>query len=115
MPQFVWVTEPSGLNTYFNQRWVEYTGLSLDDSLGSGWIKPFHPDDTQSALTAWSHAIETEGHYEIESRLRRADGKYRWFILRGLPMRDSSGRIMKWIGTCTDIDDQKRFCDLNCK
>ena len=108
VPQIVWMCAPDGLNVYFNQRWVDFTGLSLADSYGGGWNTPFHADDRQPAWNAWNHAIETGETYRIESRLRAADGSYRWFLMRGVPLRDAAGQIVKWFGTCTDIDDMKR-------
>ena len=108
VPQMVWMCTPDGLNVYFNQRWVDYTGLSLAESYGSGWNTPFHPDDRQPAWNAWNRATETGETYRVESRLRAADGSYRWFLMRGMPLRDAAGRIVKWFGTCTDIDDLKR-------
>ena len=108
VPQMVWMCTPDGLNVYFNQRWVDYTGLSLEESYGRGWNTPFHPDDQQPAWQAWNHAVETGDTYNIECRLRRADGTYRWFLTRGVPLRDSTGNFVKWFGTCTDIDDLKR-------
>jgi PAS domain S-box-containing protein len=108
MPQMVWMCTPDGLNVYFNQRWVDYTGLSLQESYGRGWNTPFHPDDKQPAWQAWNHAVETGDTYNIECRLRRADGIYRWFLTRGVPLRESTGNVVKWFGTCTDIDDLKR-------
>ena len=107
-PQIVWACTPDGLNVYFNQRWVEYTGLTLEESYGRGWNTPFHPDDKQAAWDAWNHAVATGDTYRVESRLRGADGRYRWFLMRGVPLRDSSGTVVKWFGTCTDIDDLKR-------
>ena len=107
MPQMVWMTRPDGWNTYFNQRWVDYTGLSLDDSHGPGWITPFHPDDRPCAWDAWQRAI-AGGDYNVECRLRAADGSYRWMLVRGLPQRDRDGHTVKWIGTCTDIEDLKQ-------
>jgi PAS domain S-box-containing protein len=108
VPQLVWMCNPDGLNVYFNQRWVEYTGLKLEESYGRGWSTPFHPDDQPAAWHAWNHAVETGDTYRIECRLRRADGTYHWFLMRGVPSRDAAGRIVKWFGTCTDIDDLKR-------
>jgi PAS domain S-box-containing protein len=108
VPQMVWMCTPDGLNVYFNQRWVDYTGLSLADSYGRGWNTPFHPDDRQPAWDAWNHATETGETYRVESRLRAADGSYRWFLMRGVPLRDAAGHIVKWFGTCTDIDDLKQ-------
>lgn len=78
MPQVVWITRPDGWVTYFSRQWMEYTGLSLEESLGHGWITPFHPDDRQQAWVAWQAATSITGSYSREVRLRRADGAYRW-------------------------------------
>jgi len=107
MPQIVWVARTDGWNTYFSHQWMDYTGLTLEESLGHGWNKPFHPDDQQRALEAWQEATATGGVYSVESRLRRADGVYRWWLIRGTPHKDASGHILKWFGTCTDIHDMK--------
>ena len=107
VPQIVWITKADGANVYFNQHWVDYTGLSLEESLGHGWNKPFHPDDQQRAFHAWQHATATVGTYVLECRMRRADGVFRWWLIRGVPLRDSTGNVLKWFGTCTDIDDLK--------
>lgn len=107
VPQLVWICNPDGLNVYFNRRWVDYTGLTLEESYGNGWNTPFHPDDKQPAWNAWTRAVESGGTYRIECRLRRADGSYHWFLTKGVPMRDPTGRIVRWFGTCTDIDELK--------
>jgi PAS domain S-box-containing protein len=107
MPQIVWIRRPDGASVYFNHQWMDYTGLTLEKSLGDGWHKPFHPDDRQGAWHAWQRATATIGTYSIESRLRRADGVYRWWLVRGVPLQDASGAILKWFGTCTDIHDLK--------
>ncbi|MDR3641912.1 MAG: PAS domain S-box protein [Humidesulfovibrio sp.] len=107
MPQIVWVCSPDGLNTYFNQQWVDYTGLTLEESYGDGWNKPFHPDDQQQAWGAWKNAVRSNGAYAIECRLRRKDGVYSWWLIRGVPVIDEQGGILKWFGTCTDIDRLK--------
>jgi PAS domain S-box-containing protein len=108
VPQFVWICTNDGLNVYFNERWFKYTGLTPAQSFGKGWDTPFHPDDKQSAWDAWNQATATGETYRIESRLRAADGSYRWFLMLGEPLRDASGGIAKWFGTCTDIDGMKR-------
>ncbi len=108
MPQIVWTTGADGGNTYFNQQWVAYTGMSLEESYSSGWSKPFHPDDQQRAWDAWNRAVAREGIYSLECRLRRADGAYRWWLIRGVPVMTDDGKIEKWVGTCTDIDDLKQ-------
>jgi PAS domain S-box-containing protein len=107
MPQIVWMTGTDGLNVYFNQRWTDYTGLTPQESSGAGWLKPVHPDDQQRASAAWELATATFGTYMLECRLRRADGAYRWWLLRGEPQRDGSGVVIKWVGTCTDVHDMK--------
>jgi PAS domain S-box-containing protein len=108
VPQFVWMCTPDGLCFYFNQRWVDYTGLSLEESYGIGWTIPFHPDDKQAAWDAWNLAFRTGGQYRIESRLRAADGSYRWFLMRGEALRNSDGEVSRWFGTCTDIEELKQ-------
>jgi len=108
VPQIVWMTGPDGKNTYFNQQWVDYTGMTLEESYGDGWNIPFHPDDRQRAWDAWQRATQDVAPYSLECRLRRADGAYRWWLVRGAPLRDESGTILKWFGTCTDIEDIKR-------
>jgi len=107
MPQIVWVTQPDGWSIYSNQRWVEYTGLSVEESLGRGWNKPFHPEDQQRAIEGWQKATVNKEIYSGESRLRRADGVYRWWLIRGVPLKGADGNIAKWYGTCTDIHDLK--------
>jgi PAS domain S-box-containing protein len=107
-PQFAWICTNDGLNIYFNDRWFKYTGLTPEQSYGQGWVTPFHPDDKQRAWAAWNHATATGETYKIESRLRAADGSYRWFLLLGEPLRDAAGVVIKWFGTCIDIDDMKR-------
>jgi PAS domain S-box-containing protein len=108
IPQIVWIGNPDGLVTYFNQQWVDYTGLTLQESYGRGWDTPFHPDDKQPVWDAWNHATQTGETYRIESRLRDADGRYGWFLMKGTPLRDATGQIVKWFGTCTDITEFKR-------
>ena len=77
MPQIVWATRPDGWNIYFNQQWVDYTGMTLEESYGHGWNTPFHPDDKQRAWDAWQRATKHNEPYSLECRLRRADGVYR--------------------------------------
>ncbi len=108
LPQIVWVTLPDGWNIYINQKWVDYTGLTLAESLGHEWNKPFHPADKQRATIAWQQATTTGSDYELEVRLRRADGTYRWWLIRAVPLRDASGQILKWFGTCTEIEGIKQ-------
>ncbi len=107
VPHIIWITEPDGSNIYFNQQWVEYTGLRLEESHGQGWTDPFHPDDRPRAVEAWRNAVQHNGTYALECRLRRADGQYRWWLVRGVPAINEHGEITNWYGTCTNIDDLK--------
>ena len=107
MPQIVWICQPDGNNIYFNQQWVDYTGLTLEESYGSGWSKPFHPDEQQLAMDAWQNAVTNNGVYSLECRLCRYDGEYFWWLIRGIPVFNEMGEITKWFGTCTDIHDMK--------
>jgi len=107
VPQIVWITNPEGENIFFNQKWVDYTGMTLAQSHGHGWNIPFHPDDRRRAWDAWQNALHHNGTYALECQLRRADGSYRWWLVRGVPAFDREGKIYKWFGTCTDIHDIK--------
>ena len=107
MPQIVWMADARGAHQYFNRRWFEFTGLSERESYGSGWSKPLHPDDADRTQTRWQHSLDSGAPYEIEYRFRRHDGEYHWFLARALPLRDETGRVTKWFGTCTDVDDAK--------
>ena len=107
MPQLVWATSADGRNIYFNQQWVDYTGLTLEESAGEGWIKPFHLDDRQRAWDTWQRAVQHRDTFSLEGRLRRADGAYQWWLIRGVPLLSANGAIRKWFGTCTDIEQLK--------
>ena len=110
IPQIVWTARPDGSVDYFNRRWFDYSGLSEAESYSrDGWKKILHPEDVANCRERWSHAVRTGEVYEIEYRFQRAaDGAYRWHLGRAVPLRDSKGRVVKWFGSCTDIDDQKR-------
>jgi len=110
IPQLVWTCNSEGLADYVNQRWHDYTGLNLEQTVGYGWRSVLHPDDVQRSAQLWQAALQNGTPYEIEHRYRRAtDGTYRWHLVRGIPLKDSSGQIVKWFGTCTDIDEQKQL------
>ncbi|WP_298745216.1 PAS domain-containing protein [uncultured Brevundimonas sp.] len=108
MPQMVWSTRPDGFHDYYNARWYEFTGVPEGSTDGEGWNGMFHPDDQERAWDRWRHSLETGEPYEIEYRLRRHDGVYRWTLGRARPIRNEAGEITRWFGTCTDIDDLKR-------
>ncbi len=107
MPQMVWSTLPDGYHDYYNARWYEFTGVPEGSTDGEEWNGMFHPDDQPRAWEAWRRSLESGEPYQIEYRLRRADGDYRWTLGRALPLRDESGAIVRWFGTCTDIHEQK--------
>jgi PAS domain S-box-containing protein len=107
MPQMVWSTLPDGYHDYYNAQWYRYTGTPDGSTDGEGWNDMFHPDDQARARTRWQHSLDTGEPYEIEYRLRHHSGEYRWTLGRALPMRDADGRILRWMGTCTEIHEQK--------
>jgi len=108
-PQMVWTTDAQGLATYFNPYWYDYTGFSEAESMGFESRNALHPEDGDRVLQQWLAAVETGESYNLEIRLRRRDGVYHWFLCRGVPIRDDQGCIVNWVGTNTDIDDQKRI------
>ncbi len=107
MPQMVWSTLPDGFHDYYNARWYEFTGTKPGSTDGDGWNDIFHPEDQERAWGVWRHSLETGFPYQIEYRLRHRGGTYRWTLGRALPMTDAAGKITRWIGTCTDIHEQK--------
>ena len=112
IPQLVWITDPTGFHLYFNQRWVNYTGYALADSVGPDmWNNLLHPDDRARARQVWGHSLATGEDYEIEYRFKAREGGYRWFLGQARPRRDEAGTIVVWFGTCTDIDEQKQASD----
>lgn len=109
MPQLVWVTRPDGYHEYYNRQWYEYTGTKPGSTDGEGWNDLFYPGDQARARKIWRRSLETGEPYEIEYRLyHAASDTYRWVIGRALPLRAQDGTILKWYGTCTDIDEQRR-------
>jgi PAS domain S-box-containing protein len=108
IPALVWRKLPDGYADFLNQRFRQYTGLAVDEGLGEGWLKAIHPEDPASSIDEWRSAFAAGKPFEFEARLRRADGKYLWFLFRGEPLRDEVGKIVKWYGTSTDIEDRKR-------
>ena len=107
VPQIVWTADAEGNADWFNREWYDFTGLSVADSLPWGWLIVIHPEDRDRCRDRWTHSIRSGERYEVEYRFRRRDGVYRWFLGRGSPVEDSSGRIV-WFGSCTEIDDQKQ-------
>ena len=108
LPGIMWTASPDGVVDFVNTRWYEYTGLRPEQLGGLASELVLHPDDLAMTLRKWAHCVETGDAYEVEYRFRRAsDGTYRWFLGRANPIRDVEGAVVKWFGTCTDIEDQK--------
>ena len=108
IPQLVWITDLEGYHTYFNQHWIDFTGYDVEASKGTEmWNNLLHPDDRQRARDRWNRSLRTGEFYEIEYRFLSKEGGYRWFLGQALPQRDAAGTIVRWFGTCTDIQEQK--------
>jgi PAS domain S-box-containing protein len=109
LPQIVWTARADGALDFYNKRWFDYTGMTLEQTRGWGWQPVLHADDLQSGIDRWTESFQSGRPYEVEVRFKRAcDGAYRWHLCRALPVRDANERVVKWFGTCTDIDDQRR-------
>jgi len=109
IPVQIWTAKPDGALNYVTQRVADYFGVSTETILGEGWLNLIHPEDVPHAVERWTHALTTGEPYEVEFRLRCADGEYRWHIARALPQVDESGKVVQWFGTNTDIEEQKRL------
>lgn len=108
LPIIVNATRPDGLAIFFNREWYDYTGLRQEDSLGEAWARALYPTDYEAVLLEWRASIERGHPFQMQIRLRRSDGAYRWFLVRVNPVRDMRGKLVRWFGTCTDIEEQKR-------
>jgi PAS domain S-box-containing protein len=108
IPHHVWSSLPDGSLDYCNRRWMDYTGLTLEDVRRDGWTTHIHPDDVETIVEAWREASAHGSPYEAEQRLRGVDGRYRRFLSRAVPVRDAQGHLVQWFGTDTDIEERKR-------
>jgi PAS domain S-box-containing protein len=108
VPSFLWTSLPDGSKEYLNKRWYEYTGLPLEQGNGWGWKVVVQPDDLDRLLREWLALVETRKPGELEIRIRRYDGEYRWFLIRVVPQLDAEGNVVRWFGSNTDIEDRKR-------
>jgi PAS domain S-box-containing protein len=109
LPQLVWSAGPDGACDYFSRQWTQHTGIPEADLLGWQWLKVLHPDDREPTRKLWTDSVAGRGPYDVEYRVRRLDGEYRWFKTRGVPIRDCEGVIFKWFGTCTDMTTSKQL------
>jgi two-component system phosphate regulon sensor histidine kinase PhoR len=108
IPQMIWTNHPNGEVTFYNQRWYKYTGLSVKESKQKGWSEGIvHPDDLPLTMKKYWAALKSGSVFEVENRYKRSDGIYRWHLNRSIPLKDDSGEILFWVGTATDIEDQK--------
>lgn len=109
IPQILWIAPRSdGAIRFFNQAWYSYTGLTYEASEGWGWMRVIHPADLSAASDGWAQAILQGKEFLTECRLKRADGAYRWYLIRSIPEKDPKDRVLAWLGTSTDIHDQKQ-------
>jgi PAS domain S-box-containing protein len=108
LPHLVWTCRPDGWCDYLSRQWVEYTGRSEEEQIGYGWAEQLHPDDRERVQAEWTEATVRGDSFDIEFRIRRADGVYRWFKTRAVPIRDAAGIIVKWFGSNTDFEDFKQ-------
>lgn len=109
VPQLVWTADPDGTVDYVNGRWRDFTGQTQEEALQHGWIGAVHPEDVANVRRRWQESLQSGQPIECECQLRAADGHHEWFLARGVPLRDEQGRITKWFGSCTGIDNQKRL------
>jgi PAS domain S-box-containing protein len=105
IPVMIWTTTANGTHDWYSRRWYDYTGQTVEESLGEGWQDVFHPEDMPTTTERWLRSLRTGEEYNTEYRARRRDGVWRWMLGRALPFRDENGKILKWFGTCTDIHD----------
>src|SRR6266403_1802412 len=108
VPSFLWTSLPDGSKEYLNKRWYEYTGLPMEQAKGWGWKVVVHPDDLDRLVREWLSLVEARKPGELETRIRRYDGEYRWFLIRIVPQLDPEGNVVRWFGSNTDIEDRKR-------
>ncbi len=111
-PGLGWTAGPDGSADFLNRQWLEYSGLTIDEAIGWGFLVTIHPDDFSRTMEDWQRALKTGDFFESECRIRRHDGEYRRFLFRGSPVRDGEGNIIKWIGINTDVEDRRRAEDV---
>jgi len=108
IPTTAWTTRPDGYCDFLNQGWLDYTGMTEEQAQGRGWAEAIHPDDRKELVEDWQSCLASGTPVDTEARIRRFDGSYRFFLIRANPLRDEAGNILKWYGTCIDIEDRKR-------
>jgi PAS domain S-box-containing protein len=111
LPQLYWTCRVDGPCDYLSRQWVKYTGIPESDQLGYGWLEQLHPEDREKTITAWAEKVKNGTSFDIEFRIRRYDGEYHWFKTRAVPIHDSEGRLIRWLGSNTDIDSIRKAED----
>jgi PAS domain S-box-containing protein len=109
LPVLIWTATAAGDRDFFNQRWLAFTGRTAEEQMGTQWSTSIHPDDRERVLAAWKNSVGTGDTYQVEYRLRRHDGQYRWVLVRATPRRDAQGAINLWVGGGTDIHEQRQM------
>src|SRR5262245_5017705 len=112
VPGLAWTALPDGRTEFFNRRWLDYTGMTADHAQGAAWAEAVHPDDRERLVEEWQSCLAAGAPIDTEARIRRFDGSYRCFLIRANPLRDESGTILKWCGTCIDIETRKRAGEI---
>jgi PAS domain S-box-containing protein len=112
MPQKITNADAEGNVNFFNQQWIDDTGLSFDELMDDGWVKAMHPDDLELTVNNWKHSVATGDDFDMECRIQNKEGYYRWHLSRAVPIRDENGRIVMWVGSNTDIHEQKEQREL---
>ena len=108
LPGMIWTALPDGHVDFFNQRWCEYTGMRAEEAFGCGWTTAIHPGDLPQLLDRWRSSLTSGMPGDMQARLRRLDGEYRWFVFSARPLADAAGQVVNWCGTNTDVEDQMR-------
>src|SRR5262249_29512323 len=109
IPTTAWTARPDGYCDFLNQGWLDYTGMTAEKAQGWGWAEAIHPDDREQLFEDWKSSLASGIPVDTEARIRRFDSSYRWFLIRANSLKDESGKVLKWYGTCTDIEDRKRW------
>src|SRR5262245_13166988 len=108
VPNLTFESDTGGVNTFVNDQWCAYTGMTAEETAGIGFARAIHPDDAEAVIARWFAAVRLGMPFESRHRIRAAEGSYRWFLARALPGRDAEGRIVRWAGSLMDIDDLVR-------
>lgn len=112
LPQLIWATDATGYCDFLSRQWVAYTGVPAEPQLGFGWLEQVHPEDRQGLKDAWAAAVASGRDFHADFRIRRHDGKFRWFDARGVPHRDEKGNVVRWFGANTDVDNERNVREI---